>query len=106
MKMSGPERLTLANATSNVPRRRFRILCIGETRRGSDAQAAFMAFERMGHEVTVIDEWNYVPGRWRSLFLRALRKLLFPLFVRELTRQSIDSMRSVRPHPVRASAAS
>jgi spore maturation protein CgeB len=75
----------------------YRILCIGETWRGSDAKAAFDALSRLGHEVQIIDEWHFVPLRWRSVFLRGLRKLLSPLLVRQLTRAATESIRFFRP---------
>jgi spore maturation protein CgeB len=76
----------------------YRILCIGEMWRGSDAKAAFDALARLGHEVQMIDEWHFVPLRWRSLFLRGLRKLLSPFLVRQLTRTAIESLTNFRPH--------
>jgi spore maturation protein CgeB len=76
----------------------YRILCIGETWRGSDAKSAFDALVRLGHDVQVIDEWHFVPMRWRSFLLRALRKLLSPICVRQLTRTATESIANFRPH--------
>jgi spore maturation protein CgeB len=78
--------------------RRYRILCIGETWRGSDAQAAFSAFSRLGHEVEIIDEWHFVPIRWHSAFLRGLRKVLSPLLVRQLSLRAMQSVKEFQPH--------
>lgn len=76
----------------------LRILAVGETWFGSDARSAFSALRRLGQIVQVIDENNYLPNTWRHPVTKGLRKLLRPLFVSELTSETIDQAAGFRPH--------
>jgi glycosyltransferase involved in cell wall biosynthesis len=78
--------------------RLYRILCIGETWFGSDARAAFSALRRLGHSVQVLDETSYFPLQWQSKLGKGIRKLLRPLFVRELADDVYRSIERYRPH--------
>jgi spore maturation protein CgeB len=74
----------------------YRILCIGETWFGSDARSAFAALRRLGNSVEVVDPNYYLPD-WHSTFARGIRKLLRPLFVRELTRETLQRIKRFKP---------
>ncbi|HWN11864.1 MAG TPA: glycosyltransferase [Pyrinomonadaceae bacterium] len=77
--------------------RNHRILCIGETWHGSDARAAFAALRRLGNSIQVIDENNYVPTHWKTTTGRVVRKILKPLFVKELMSDSLRLIKSFQP---------
>jgi spore maturation protein CgeB len=98
MQPSAPQHAQRLKESGPASSPSYRILCIGETWRGSDAKSAFDALVRLGHDIQVIDEWHFFPTRWRSLFLRAMRKLLSPLLVRQLTRAATTSIKDFRPH--------
>lgn len=74
----------------------YRFLCIGECWFGSDARAAFAALRRLGNSVDVIDQNNYLPD-WHGTFSRAIRKFLRPLFVRELTGETLERIKRFKP---------
>ncbi|MEW6213030.1 MAG: hypothetical protein AB1631_32205, partial [Acidobacteriota bacterium] len=77
--------------------RRLRILAVADLWQGSDAYAYIRAFRRMGHSVRVTPSEDYIPGKWRSKPLRALRRLLEPLFVREYSDALITEAENFRP---------
>lgn len=76
----------------------MRILCISEMWLGSDARGAFMAIRRLGHSIHTIDEDQFALSTWRSLHMRAARKLLRPLLVKELLLEAQRVARVFRPH--------
>ena len=76
----------------------IRILAVADVWQGSNAYAYVRAFRRMGHSVTVLPPEKYVPSTWQSKSLRAGRRLLEPLIVREYTEALIDEARHLRPH--------
>ncbi|MEK6322365.1 MAG: glycosyltransferase [Acidobacteriota bacterium] len=79
-------------------RNSLRILVVAELWDGSNSYAYVQAFRRMGHSVAVVPSENYVPGKWRSKPLRALRRLLEPVLVREYSEALISEARHLRPH--------
>ena len=79
-------------------RRKYRILCVSETWIGSDAWAAFMGLQRLGHVVQVVNESSYVPIDWKGVPARALRRLFLPVFVAELADEVVKLIRAFRPH--------
>lgn len=78
--------------------REYRILCIGETWLGSDARAAFAAMRRLGHSVQVLDPNNYLPLQWQTRLSKVVRKVLRPLFVKELTLDACNAIDRYKPH--------
>jgi glycosyltransferase involved in cell wall biosynthesis len=76
----------------------LRILAVADVWHGSNAYAFVRAFRRMGHSVSVVAPENYVPGAWRSPALRALRRALEPLLVREYAAALVEEARRLRPH--------
>lgn len=78
--------------------KRLRILAVADLWQGSDAYAYIRAFRRMGHSVRVIPSEDYIPGKWKRKSLRALRRMLEPLFVREYSDALVTEARSFRPH--------
>jgi spore maturation protein CgeB len=83
--------------TLEVKDQSLRIVCIGPTWLGSDARGAFWALRRLGHSVTIIDEFSFVSPLWRSFRGRALRKLFRPLMVRELFLEAKKMADNTRP---------
>jgi spore maturation protein CgeB len=77
--------------------RRFRILCVCESWRGSDARAAAMGFSRLGHTVLAIDELTYIPVQWRTWKGRIARRLIQNFAVSELRTGIIRTMKDFRP---------
>jgi spore maturation protein CgeB len=79
------------------PADRLRILAVAEVWEGSNAYAFVRAFRRMGHTVAVVPSENFVPTAWRRKSLRALRRLLEPVFVREFGEALVAEARHLRP---------
>lgn len=59
------------------------ILFVGPTPWGSDSRALAMAFREAGALVIEVNRDDYLPMRWSSLPLRAARRLLRPLILRD-----------------------
>jgi hypothetical protein len=78
--------------------KRLRILAVADLWQGSDAYAYVRAFRRLGHSVRVAPSEDYIPGKWTSKPLRALRRLAEPLFVREYSDALIREAEHLRPH--------
>lgn len=76
----------------------LRILFAGERWPGSDAYAYERAFRRAGHAVTAIESATFLPTGWRSLALKALRRVLTPALIAEYERALIDAANFTRPH--------
>jgi glycosyltransferase involved in cell wall biosynthesis len=87
-----------ANAAEASSRPPLRILAVAELWQGSNAYAYVRAFRRMGHSVSVVPSENYVPGRWQRRPLRALRRALEPVLVREYTNALLAEARHLAPH--------
>ena len=81
----------------------MRVLYLGPTWRGSNAESFRRAFEVLGHEVTGIDTETPFAFYRRSLALRAVRRILGrPLrrHTRRLREAALDAARATRPHLV------
>ena len=78
----------------------LRILFVGQTWRGAFAAGPYRALRRLGHTVCAVDEWDYVPVRWRSPARRAARRALMPLFVRRLGEAIVSAAEAFRPELV------
>ena len=76
----------------------LRILAVAETWQGSNAYAFVRAFRRAGHSVSVLpDEWFAASG-WQSRPMKAARRLLWPMILREATHAAIREAELFRPH--------
>lgn len=76
----------------------MRILAVAETWQGSNAYAFLRAFRRAGHSVSVLaDEWFAASG-WQSWPMKAARRLLWPMILREATDAAIREAENFRPH--------
>jgi len=53
-----------------------RVLYLGPTWRGSNAQSFRRAFERLGHEVTAVDTEAPMQAAYRSVPMKVVRRLL------------------------------
>lgn len=76
----------------------LRILAVADVWEGSNAYAFVRAFRRLGHSVSVLAPENFVPSAWKSVELKAFRRLAEPLLVREYTRALIEEAQRLRPH--------
>jgi spore maturation protein CgeB len=76
----------------------FRILAVGDLWQGSNAYAYVRAFRRAGHSVRVLAPENYVPSAWASRPLKAVRRTLEPLLVREYAKALLSAAANLRPH--------
>lgn len=76
----------------------LRILAVADLWQGSNAYAFVRAFRRLGHSVRTVPSETFVPGRWRSRPLRALRRLLEPALVAEYTAELLREAALLRPH--------
>jgi spore maturation protein CgeB len=59
------------------------ILFLGAHWWGSDSRALAAELRRLGHMVIVLNYEDFIPVRWSSLGLRAVRRLLMPWFARD-----------------------
>lgn len=76
----------------------LRILTVAETWQGSNAYAFVRAFRRAGHSVSVLaDEWFAASG-WQSRPMKAARRLLWPVILREATGAAVRDAENFRPH--------
>jgi hypothetical protein len=76
----------------------LRILAVAETWQGSNAYAFVRAFRRSGHSVSLLaDEWFAASG-WQSLPMKAARRLLWPMILREATNAALREAEAFRPH--------
>jgi hypothetical protein len=76
----------------------LRILAVAETWQGSNAYAFVRAFRRAGHSVSLLpDEWFAASG-WQSRPMKAARRLLWPMILREATDAAIREAETFRPH--------
>jgi spore maturation protein CgeB len=96
LPLSETSRVDTASHTQTGARQ-YRILCIGETWLGSDARAAFSALRRLGNSVKVLDESNYLRLQWQSRASKGIRRVLRPLFVRELANDVYRSIAQSKP---------
>lgn len=81
----------------------MRVLYIGSTWRGSNAQSIRRAFESLGHEVVAIETEEALAFYGRSLVLRAANRLLKrPLrrHTRPICEAAVEAARATRPHMV------
>lgn len=76
----------------------LRVLAVADLWLGSNAYAWVRALRRAGHSVRTVPSENYVPGKWHSRPLRAVRRLLEPVLVREYTEALLREARQFRPH--------
>jgi spore maturation protein CgeB len=76
----------------------LRILAVADLWQGSNAYAYVRALRRLGHSVRTVPSENYIPGRWHSRPLRALRRLLEPALVAEYTAALLAEADQLRPH--------
>ncbi|MBE7183292.1 MAG: glycosyltransferase [Methylobacterium mesophilicum] len=76
----------------------LRILAVGETRHGTNAHAFIRAFRRSGHSVEVIADEYYGAPAWTSRRLKALRRAIQPMLVREGTHAIRRAVQDFRPH--------
>lgn len=76
----------------------LRILAISDHWPGAASYGFVRAFRRAGHSVSSFDARTYLPVRWKSTWLRALRRGLEPMLVAEHTRALIAEARHHRPH--------
>ena len=75
----------------------LRILAVSALWQGANDYAFVRAFQRAGHSVSVMPvEW-FVPSGWRRTGLRALRRLLRPILVREYTQALIAEAEYLQP---------
>lgn len=88
--MTDPRQLSLDD------RRPLRILAVSELWHGANDYAFVRAFRRAGHSVSVLPQGQFVPT-WQSIGLRALRRLLMPVLVREYTRKLVAIAQHLRP---------
>lgn len=59
----------------------MKILCIGPQFSGSNAAALFKAFSRLGHLVSIVDEFYYVPLQNTTKVTKLISKVFRPLYV-------------------------
>jgi hypothetical protein len=74
----------------------LRILAVSQLDLGRNDYAFVQAFRRLGHSVSVVSADNYVP-RWKRRSLRALRRLLSPVFVAEYNRMLMREAEYFQP---------
>jgi spore maturation protein CgeB len=80
------------------PEEPLRILAVAETWQGSNAYAFVRSFRRAGHSVSVLaDEWFAASG-WQSRPMKAARRLLWRMVLREATNAAIREAETFRPH--------
>lgn len=75
----------------------MRILAVADLWYGSDGYAWLRAFRRRGHSVQVVDQARFIPNQWRRMPLRALRRALEPLLVREYEKRLISEAADLTP---------
>ncbi|WP_312796851.1 CgeB family protein [Tianweitania sp.] len=82
----------------NHPEDPLRILAVAETWQGSNAYAFVRSFRRAGHSVSLLaDEWFAASG-WQSRPMKAARRLLWPMILREATDAALREAAQFRPH--------
>lgn len=75
----------------------LRILAVSDTWCGANDYGFVRAFRRTGHSVLVVSQQSFVPPGWRHPGLRALRRVLTPLIVRDLERRLIHEAQNFQP---------
>ncbi|MBS9719460.1 glycosyltransferase [Tianweitania sp. BSSL-BM11] len=76
----------------------LRILAVAETWQGSNAYAFVRSFRRAGHSVSLLaDEWFAASG-WQSRPMKAARRLVWPMILREATQAALRETEQFRPH--------
>jgi len=78
--------------------RPLRILLVCELWQGSDSYAFARAFRRAGHSVTIVSDEMFGGPSWRSPVLRAARRLLRPLIVRDFNDALVRKAEDIHPH--------
>lgn len=76
----------------------LRILAVSETWQGSNAYAFVRAFRRAGHSVHVIADDAFAGTPWKSVPMRAARRLLWPLIIREAEGALVEQSKAFQPH--------
>ena len=94
-------RITTRVGEGPTGERSLRILAVSALWHGANDYAFVRAFRRAGHSVSVMPENWFVPPRspagWRRVSLRALRRVLTPVLVREYTEALIAEAEHRRP---------
>ena len=80
--------------------RPFRIVVVCELWQGSDSYALARAFRRAGHSVTIVSDETFGGPDWRNPLLKAARRLVRPLIVRDFNRALSGKIEALRPHLV------
>lgn len=75
----------------------IRILAVSDTWQGANDYAFVRAFRRAGHSVRVFSQQNFYVAGWQHRGLRALRRALTPLIVREFERALIAEAAIFQP---------
>src|ERR1700677_4834888 len=75
-----------------TPGQKRLILFLGAHWWGSDSRALAAVFRRLGHTVIGLNYDDFVPLQWSSLALRAARRFLLPLFVRDYNRAILEHL--------------
>jgi spore maturation protein CgeB len=81
----------------DAPQKHLRILAVADIWQGSNAYAYVRAFRRMGHSMRVVPPENFFP-LWQRKQMRALRRMLEPMLVREYESALIAEAEELRPH--------
>ena len=78
--------------------RALRVLIVCELWQGSDSYAMARAFRRAGHSVTIVSEDTFGSPGWTNPALRAARRLLRPLIVRNFNETLARKAEELQPH--------
>jgi glycosyltransferase involved in cell wall biosynthesis len=65
----------------------YKILCIGPQWRGSNAGGFFKALSRLGHIVSIVDEFYHVPLRGKSLLTKIISSFSRNLYIKEFNKE-------------------
>jgi spore maturation protein CgeB len=74
-----------------------KILCVGEEWRGSNASGLFYALSRIGHQIELVNELNYISLNANGLKTKLLNKMVRRFQIADFNRQIIDKEKQIKP---------
>ncbi|MEQ8925271.1 MAG: glycosyltransferase [Fulvivirga sp.] len=74
-----------------------KILCIGEEWRGSNSSGLFYALSRIGHQIELVNELNYISLNGKSFQSKFFNKLIRYPQIKDFNEQIIEKAKQVKP---------
>jgi spore maturation protein CgeB len=75
----------------------LKILCIGPEWRGSNANGLFKALSRIGHAISVVDEFYYIPLRTKAILTKVVSRIGRNFFISDFNKAILNEALIFKP---------